>query len=182
MNKHLALLKGINVGGHNKIKMAELREALTKAGLKNVITYIQSGNILFKSDKDSPALETSIHEVIRKQFGHDIPVLVLEEKELRKAIENAPFVPQDESEQSKYILSFLSRKPSSEELDTVKDISYEPDQWKIIDRTLYLYCPNGYGRTKFSAPMFERRLNVFMTARNWKSSHKFVELMKELPE
>jgi uncharacterized protein (DUF1697 family) len=177
MIKYIVLLKGINVGGHNKLKMAELRSVLATAGFKNVNTYIQSGNIVLKSiDKNKSAIETKIKTLILNHFGLDITVLVRTSLELLNIFDACPF--SEEKKLNSYF-AILSKIPSENAVKEAYKKTYENEEYKIINDCLYFYCANGYGRAKFSLNFFEKKLVVQATARNYKTMLKLISMATE---
>lgn len=174
MQTYIALLRGINVGGHKKVRMAELRELLTKSGLENVKTYIQSGNVIFQSsNKNSKDLEDTIQNSILKHFGFNVPVLVKTRDELTTVFNNSPF-DEDKKVESYFVL--LSEIPDKELVAEVSQKTYPDDAYEIINNCIYLFCAKGYGRAKFNLSYFEKKLNVNATARNYKTMVKLLSL------
>ncbi len=180
MNQYISLLRGINVSGKNKIKMAELKEMFFSLGFENVITYIQSGNVIFSSqEKNKKDIEKKIKEEILKQWNFDVPVLIKTVEEFKNVVENNPFIEKDENiDITKLHLTFLKEIPLEEHLEKIKTYSFSPDEFIIDDKNVFVHCPNGYGRTKIHNNFFERKLKVEATTRNWKSILKLIELSK----
>ena len=174
MTKYIALLRGINVSGQKKIPMADLRELLTKSGLEDVQTYIQSGNIIFKSsEEDKVELELKIHKAIKSHFGFEVPVLVMKPEALQHIFDACPF-PKEQKEKSYFMMLFS--KADEALVDSVSKLSYPNEAFKITDNAIYFYCAVGYGKAKFSNNFFERKLKVTATARNYKTMVKLVKL------
>ncbi|WP_417876299.1 DUF1697 domain-containing protein [Winogradskyella sediminis] len=174
MQTYIALLRGINVGGHKKMLMAELRELLSKSGFENVKTYIQSGNVTFQSLKtDTLVLEESIKSLILGEFGFEVPVLVRTNQQLKTIFNNCPFA--DEKKTESYFV-LLSDNPPKKNIDEVSEKTYPDDTYVIIKDCIYLHCTKGYGRSKFNLNYFERKLNVNATARNYKTMVKLLSL------
>ena len=177
METYIAILRGINVGGHNKIKMADLKSAMEKAGFEDVTTFIQSGNIIFnKKVTDEKEPDRQVEALISKRFGINVPVIIRSNTDLKHIFEHNPFISDGQVDESKLHVTFLSGDPSSLLIDnlTVKD--FRPDQFTIIGKEIYLFCPNGYGRTKLTNTFFESKLNVTATTRNWRTVGKLLEL------
>jgi Uncharacterized protein conserved in bacteria len=175
---YISILRGINVSGHNKIRMDALRELFIDAGFKNVRTYIQSGNVVFKTKKTAPAaLSKIISAKIKEQFGCDVPVLVIELDELKKVVANNPFA-EKKIESSEYLyVTFLSGIPLKENIDKIPAKDFLPDEFVIIDTAVYLYCiKSGYGNTKLNNNFFENKLMLTATTRNWKTVNELVRL------
>lgn len=174
MTKYIALLRGINVSGQKKIPMADLRELLTKSGLHDVQTYIQSGNVIFKSlEEDKVELERIIHEAIKSYFGFEVPVLVIKPEALQHIFDACPF-PQEQKEKSYFMMLFSKADDSL--IDLVSQLSYPNEVFKITNNAIYFYCSVGYGKAKLGNNFFERKLKVTATARNYKTMMKLVKL------
>ena len=177
MNTYIALLRGINVGGHKKVPMAELRELLTKSGLENVKTYIQSGNVIFQSSKDDLAvLETEIKKTILDHFGFNVSVMVRTRTQLNAIFENCPF-PEEKKVNSYFAM--LSEIPNKDLIKEAYEKTYENEEYKILNDCLYFYCANGYGNAKFNMNYFERKLEVAATSRNYKTIVKLLSLSEK---
>lgn len=174
MKTYIALLRGINVGGHKKTPMAELRGHLDKEGFKNVQTYIQSGNIVFQSTLDS---KTNIEEIIKKlifdNFGFEVPTLVKTRDELQAIFDQCPF-PKEKKENSYFTLLF--KEPDKNMIAEASTISYPNEEIIITPNCLYFYCAMGYGQAKFNSKLFEKKLNTTFTARNYRTMVKLLEL------
>jgi len=171
---YIAILRGINVGGHRKLPMAELRALLTTLGFEKVQTYIQSGNaIFFSEEKDQKVIAASISNAIKKTYDYDVPVLVKTISQWKKAIANIPFTIDDIT---KYSITFLSEIPPETEIN----IDSKDDRFILIDTEIYLHCPNGFGRSKLDNSLFERKLKVQATNRNLKTVQKLLVLAENL--
>ncbi|NQY12187.1 MAG: DUF1697 domain-containing protein [Flavobacteriales bacterium] len=171
MGRFIAILRGINVSGQKKIVMAELRELLVELNFENIETYIQSGNILFESkESDSDQLASSIHNIILKHYGFEVPVIVRKGNDYVEIQKETPFLKRNDSLDIKLLhVTFLKETPSAEKLNAIKELNYSPDEFDIIGNEVYLYCPGGYGKTKLSNAFFESKLKVPATTRNWKT-------------
>lgn len=177
MQTYIALLRGINVGGHNKILMIELRELLTKSGFKNVKTYVQSGNVIFQSaNEDAEAIENSIQKSIIDRFGFEVTVLVKTKNELSVIFNNCHFL--DEKKSESYFV-MLSEIPDENMVNEASQKTYLDDEYVILNDCIYLFCAKGYGRSKFNISYFEKKLNVNATARNFKTMVKLLALSEE---
>ncbi|XCF06732.1 DUF1697 domain-containing protein [Tamlana crocina] len=174
MTTYIALLRGINVGGQKKVPMAELRNLLTRAGLKNVATYIQSGNVVFQSSEENiQKLENEIRSVILKHFGFEVPVLVKTPTDFQNILKNCPF-PDEQKVNSYFVLLFS--KPNEGVVKEVKSMSYPNETFVITDACVYLHCATGYGKAKLNNNIIERKLNTTATARNYKTMAKLLAL------
>ncbi len=178
MKPYIALLRGINVGGHKKVPMADLRELLTKSGLENVKTYIQSGNVVFQSfEKSIQKLEQIIHEAIQSKFGFDVFILVRTREDLQRIFDDSPF-----SEEKKKA-SYFTMLHDIPEVELVKEVSekiYEEEEYEIINDCIYFYSEKGYGRAKFNMSFFERKLKTSATSRNYNTMVKLLSLSTDL--
>lgn len=170
MKTYIALLRGINVGGHKKILMRELRELLSKVGLEDVQTYIQSGNVILQSPEENmEKLELKIHDAIKKHFGFEVPVLVKTPGELQQTFDDCPF-PEEKKVNSYFTM--LYTVPDKELVEGVSQISYPNEEFVITESCIYFYCSVGYGNAKFNNNFFERKLKTTATARNYKTMVK----------
>jgi uncharacterized protein (DUF1697 family) len=176
MQTYVALLRGINVGGHKKVPMSELRDLLTNGGFQNVQTYIQSGNVIFQSSKKASELETEIQKIILNHFGFEVPVIVKTNNELQTIFNRCPFS-EEKKENSYFIL--LSGIPNEHVIEKTQGILYENEEVVIKNDCLYFYSSTGYGRTKFNMNTYERKLKVTGTARNYKTMVKLLSLSTE---
>ena len=178
MKKFVAILRGINVAGSKPIKMDDLKKMFSDLKLKNVSTYIQSGNIFFESDiSDQKKLEGLISNGILKVFKFEVPVIIRNSDELKVIIEKNPFLKEKNIDVTKLHVTFLSAIPDKTYINSIKETAYEPDRFIIKEREIYLYCPNGYGNTKLNNNFFENKLKLKATTRNWKTVLKLYELI-----
>ncbi len=174
---YVSLLRGINVSGHKIIKMEQLRKSFEALGLGDVQTYVQSGNVVFKAPKQSSeVLSNKIREKIARDFGFSVPVIIRSSEEVRRAIKNNPFLKQRGIDSSKLHVTFLSKAPEKDSLKALEALTARPDQFRYSGREVYLYCPDGYGRTKLSNNALERVLGVTATTRNWNTVNKLYEM------
>ncbi|WOD44526.1 DUF1697 domain-containing protein [Hwangdonia lutea] len=177
MSTYIALLKGINVGGHKKVPMAELRELLTKSGFENVQTYIQSGNVIFRSsEKNILNLERQIQKAIDSHFGFNVSVLVKTRADLKRIFDACPF--QKEKKQASYF-AILHNSPPKDLVKLASEKVYEGEEYFILNDCIYFYCATGYGRAKFNINYFERKLKTVATARNYNTMVKLLSLSAE---
>jgi uncharacterized protein (DUF1697 family) len=175
MQTYISILRGINVSGHKLIKMADLKALYESLGFKEVITYIQSGNVIFKAEKKGD-LAAIIGKKIQDKYKFEVPILVRKVEEIKHVSETNPFLKEKGIDKEKLHVTFLREAPSKTNLDAIKKIDHSPDRHIVIDREVFLYCPGGYGNTKLSNSFFESKLKVQATTRNWKTINKLVEL------
>lgn len=177
MKTYIALLKGINVGGHKKIPMAELRQILSKIGLNQVKTYIQSGNIVFKTkDTYIHSLEKKIAKAIQDYFGFDVSVLIKTREDIERIFKDSPFS-QHKKKASYFML--LHDLPDHNLVVQASTKTYEDEEYKIINDCIYYYCEKGYGQSKFNMKLFEKKLNTFATSRNYNTMVKLLSLSED---
>ncbi|MEP6661510.1 MAG: DUF1697 domain-containing protein [Acidimicrobiales bacterium] len=177
MNTYVALLRGINVGGKNKIAMKSLQSSFVALGHGEVTTYIQSGNVVFRSaSKKASKLGAAIEDEISKTFGLKIETLVRTPSDFNDLIKGNPFL-EPERDTSKLLVIFLDEAPSADAIASLDPRRSPPDEFLIRGREIYAYCPNGFGRSRLSIDYFERRLRTRATARNWNTVVKLANLM-----
>jgi len=173
MKTYIAFLRGINVGGHKKILMADLRALLERSGFQNVKTYIQSGNVVLSTSEKKEVVSKIISEAILKQYGWEVPVLVKTALENKSIFANCPFL-QEKKEKSYFIL--LDKNPSSEFVLETEKLSSSKEEFIITNPCVYIYYSLGAGKAKLGINFFERKLKVKATARNFRTMKKLLEL------
>jgi uncharacterized protein (DUF1697 family) len=179
MPSWIAFFRGINVGGNNMLPMKELPVLLGKQGLTDVRTYIQSGNVVFRSAAASAtALEKQIGSAVLKAHGFEPRIIVLSVPELERAVRSNPF-PQADANPKALHLFFLTKKPSSANLGALNALKTGSEAFELIDKVFYLYTPDGFGTSKL-AERAVRQLGVEATARNWRTVGKVLEMAKSL--
>jgi len=181
MPAYAALLRGINVSGHNTIKMEQLRGLCSQLGFERVETYLQSGNIVFQAVAKNPAdLSKRICETILNSFGFDAHVIVRTSKEMEKVVANNPFLKEKNVDSSKLHVTFLSEGPQNSSLKRLEGLATSQDRFYPASREIYLYCPGGYGRTKLSNNAIEKVLSVTATTRNWRTTNMLLDMVSKL--
>jgi uncharacterized protein (DUF1697 family) len=179
MPTYIALLRGINVSGQRLIKMTDLKELFEAQGFQNVQTYIQSGNVIFSSkEKSSDKIKNIISNSIKQKFGFDVGVLVITPDKIEYVLKNNPYIKKKKDIDRLYV-TFLSGLPSSENIKKLNLIDYSPEEYIMDDKLVYLHVPNGYGKAKLNNNLFENKLKVEATTRNWKTINKLWELSNE---
>ncbi|MBT33259.1 MAG: hypothetical protein CMO01_26660 [Thalassobius sp.] len=177
---YIALLRGINVGGQKKIKMAELKTMFIDLKLDKVQTYIQSGNVIFESaEKDSQLLAEKIKAKILETFSFDVDVFVYNQVDFAKRVNACPY--QDEALENLYF-TFLSETPKEIPTEKIEKIRKEGESIHFIGDTIYLCYREGYGKSKLVNNFFEQKMKLKATTRNWKTSQKLLEMMKQAEE
>ena len=179
MTTFAALLRGVNVGGKNKISMPDLKSSFSSLGLEDVVTYIQSGNVVFRSPaRGAQKLAAGIERQLAKDFGVDVTVVLRTAAELEKIAKGNPFA-KGKPDLSKLHVVFLDRAPAKGAVAELDPERSPPDEFDVRGREIYLRLPTGMGRTKLTGDYFERRLAVAATARNWKTLQKLLELTRD---
>jgi len=141
-----------------------------------VQTYIQSGNVIFSAKEKSPEkLEEKISWGIKKKFGFDVQVIVINPKEIEDTLKSNPFIKRKKDSDKLYVI-FLSAAPLKAVIESLRAINYLPEEYKIKGRYIYLFVPNGYGKAKLNNNFFENKFQMFGTTRNWKTVNKLFEL------
>ncbi len=179
MQTYIALFRGINVGGKNKLPMKELKEILVRLDAEDVQTYIQSGNVVLNhKEKDIEKLSSKIKSAVSESRGFEPNVLLLKEKEIQKAVELNPF-PEAEKEPKTVHAFFLEQKPNNPNFEKMDEIKTSTEQYKLVDKVYYLHTPDGFGRSKLAARC-EKFLGVPATARNWRTVKKIKAMIDEV--
>ncbi|MFI5680303.1 DUF1697 domain-containing protein [Streptomyces cellulosae] len=178
MTTYAALLRGINVGGSRKVPMADLRALMEGLGHDNVRTYLQSGQATFAGDHgDEDALAAELREAIEKRFGFVVDVIVRDHAYLKAVADACPF-PAAELEAKQLHVTYFSAPVAEERFAEIDRAAFLPEEFRLGDRALYLYAPNGLGRSKLAEQLSKPRLNkgLIATSRNWNTVLKLVEM------
>ena len=197
MQTYISILRGINVGGKKSVKMDVLRKIYVDLGFQNVQTYIQSGNVVFCSENSSTQdLAIKIAEKILETFAFDVPIIILTLQELQEVIKNNPFLVeiiennqkenqqenQQDSQKDKihFHITFLSEIPEKALFDKIKENIYQKDEFSLLGKSIYLYCPDSYSNSKLTNGFFETKLKVIATTRNWKTSLELLNMAEKI--
>ncbi len=168
MNTFIALLHGINVGGNNKMPMADLRALLTGLGFANVQTYIQSGNVVLTADEEScEAIGLQIETAVADRFGFAVKVMVLTAADIINAVRANPYATITD-DLAKLHIGFMTTEPDHASLEALSSKAQGNDQWSVMARFFYLHAPDGMGKSVL-APFVEKTLGVPVTFRNWRT-------------
>jgi uncharacterized protein (DUF1697 family) len=174
---YVALLRGINVSGKNKLPMDDLRRIFEDAGCRDVETYIQSGNVVFAaSDARARRAPHLVREAIAGGFGHHVPVVLRSAAELRKAFRANPFLAEGPELKALHV-AFLQEKPTTKQIGSLDPDRSPPDRFAVRGREVYLCLPNGVARSKLTNLYFDSRLGTTSTVRNWKTVTRLVEMI-----
>ncbi|MFN0102365.1 MAG: DUF1697 domain-containing protein [Bryobacteraceae bacterium] len=175
MTTIVALLRGVNVGGNNKIKMADLRAVCESMGLQDVRTYIQSGNVVFRTNAANVA--SRLETAIERAFGFRPPVITRTAAQMRSVVELNPF---PGLEPTKLLVSFLGSEPAAEAIEVVRRMEIAPEKIRIVGRDMYIHFPLGQGVSKLPMARIEKALGAKGTARNWNSVMTLLAMAEEL--
>ena len=180
MFTHLALLRGINVSGHNMIKMEALKIALQYIGFHNVLTFIQSGNVFVDTEEENPAKTGFlIKQEIFKTFGFDVPVIIIGKEDLEKCLKNNPFLNEKEVDTKKLYVAFVSILLKKENINDLKISQFKPDEAFIDETRIFIKYSIGAGKTKLDQKYIEKKLNCTATIRNWNTVNQLLKMFNE---
>lgn len=159
--------------------MDALKSMYENLGFSNVASYVQSGNLVFTEKNTDPnILEQKISDQIKKDFGFDVPVIILTADKLKQIIDNNPFLNDSDKDESFLHITFLSSVPNNNnEFETIEDKAQNGEEIVLSGDVVYLYCPNGYGNTKLSNNFLETKLKVKATTRNWKTTNELYKIL-----
>lgn len=176
LQPYVALLRAVNLGSRNKVSMPDLRSVFVALGGEDVKTYVQSGNVVFRSKADDPGKLTRVVEKqLRSELSLDVRVLLRTQAELASLLAANPFAAR-QRDPTKLHVTFLLDAVEKARGRKVEATQLEPDEFRIVGREVYLHCPEGYGRSKLSNAYFEKELGVAATTRNWRTVTKLAEL------
>jgi|SRR5579883_17615 uncharacterized protein (DUF1697 family) len=166
----VAMLRGVNVGGNNKVRMADLKALCESLGFADIETYVQSGNVVFRAAfGEGTSVAARLEEAIERRFGFRSAVVA-----------RNPFAGREGLEPAKLLVHFLARDPEPGARAKLESLPPAPEEWRLEGRELYIYFPNGMGRPKLSMPKVERALAVPGTGRNWNTVHRLLEMAERL--
>jgi uncharacterized protein (DUF1697 family) len=175
------MLRGVNVGGHNMIKMDALKALCVSLKLKDPQTYVQSGNVIFRTEeKDQEKLTRRIQDAIEKAHGFRPGVVLRTAAELQQVVSRNPFAERSGIEPGKLLVNFLAADPGKQAREKALAIKIGPEEMHLLGREAYIYFPNGQGRSKFPWAAIERALGTSATGRNWNSVTKMLEIADQM--
>ncbi len=177
LRAYVALLRAVNLGSRNKVSMPDLRSVFVAVGGEDVETYVQSGNVVFRSRAAEPGkLTNAIEKRLRSELDLDVSVLLRTQAELASVVAANPFAAR-QRDPTKLHVTFLRDAVDKARGREVEATQLEPDEFRILGREVYLHCPEGYGRSKLSNAYFEKELGVAATTRNWRTVTKLAVLV-----
>jgi uncharacterized protein (DUF1697 family) len=175
VTRHIVLLRGINVGGHRRVAMADLRALLTSLGYDGVRTHLQSGNVVLSSRATPDRVKRTIEQGLAAELGVDAEVFVRTRDELAEVIARDPLGDVADNP-SRYLVSFLSEQPAAAAVRMAQAAEVGPERFVAIGREIYAWHPDGVHSSKLAKVLSEKRLGVTATARNWNTVTKLLEL------
>jgi len=180
MKTHLALLRGINVSGHNMIKMDALKTLLENVGFQNVQTYIQSGNVFVDSEEENPSsVGFKIKQEIFKAFGHEVPVVVIGKEDLEACFKNNSYLKETDADLKKIYVAFISKELADGALNDLKISQFKPDEARIDKSRIFIKYAVGAGKTRLDQKYIEKKLNVTATIRNWNTVTNLLSMFED---
>jgi uncharacterized protein (DUF1697 family) len=179
MKTHLALLRGINVSGHNMMKMDALKKILENAGFQNVRTYIQSGNVFVDSEDDAAKVGFVIRKEIFNAFGHDVPVIVINKQDLEMCFKTNPFYKGEDTDTKKLYVAFVSTVLTSDAINHLKISNIKPDEVSVDKNRIYIKYDISPAKTRLDQKYIEKKLNVSATSRNWNTVTQLLKMYEE---
>ena len=175
MMTYIAMLRGINVGRGKAVKMERLRTSFTALGFGEVRTYVQSGNVVFQSERKSELIRT-IEAKIQHDFGFTVPVLIKTSKELAQIVRDNPLLRVKGIDVSKLHVTFLSEVPPKTAARVLEDLATTRERFRILNRKIYLYCPDGYGISKLTNNTIEEKFSLVATTKDWRTVNALLEM------
>lgn len=164
----VAMLRGVNVSGRNRLPMGDFADLVTALGFEDVVTYVQSGNAVFSGQGDSTGVASAIAAALADRLALAVPVIVRTASDLRSLLRANPLLPR-EPDPTKLHVTFLATDPGPSGLKLEPPAGAGHDSFVVAGPNVYLHCPGGYGRTKLTNDFFERRLGTMATTRNWRT-------------
>jgi len=176
---HVALLRGINVGGRNKLPMKTLVAIFEELGCRDVRTWIQSGNVIFRAPRTLVArLAADAERALHDAAGLSVPVVLRTAAQLGRAVERNPFLAEG-ADPAHLHVGFLAARPAAARVARMEPDRSPPDRFRVIGGEVYLHCPRGLARTKLTSAFFDSRLGTTITVRNWKTTLRLAQMAAE---
>ncbi len=177
--KYITLLRGINVSGKNTINMADLRQLYQDLELKNVKSYIQTGNVVFETQETSKnKIIENIKTAVFQKYKYDIQIIIREQTEFASILTKNPFLIENTDDLKKIYVAFLNRMPAKEHVEKLQNEQFISEKIYFQKTEIYLHYPNWYGKSKINHNFLENRLKCYVTLRNWRSIQKIQELLE----
>jgi uncharacterized protein (DUF1697 family) len=178
MTPLIALLRAINVSGKNKLRMPDLKALVEGLGYHRVVTYLQSGNLVFDAEQPDQALAArQIEAEVTRVYGYSVRVLTRDRQVFERLIAGSPFTHGRSEDPARLYVTFLEVAPENQAVNAIKIPAGCADEFELRGREIYLFCPGGYGNSKLSNAFFENKLGLSATTRNWNTVNALVELV-----
>jgi len=175
--RYISILRGINVGGKRKIFMADLADMFRSLGFSEIVTYIQSGNVIFNDERfDIPKLESTINIAIFNRFGFDVPVIVRTSVQLNQCLQNNEFAMEENAEDKHLFVTFLKTNSEVKLAAAIHHEDFLPDRFHLRGNHVFVYCHGKYSESKLTNQFFEQKLKVPATTRNWTTVKTLAEM------
>jgi uncharacterized protein (DUF1697 family) len=173
----VAMLRGINLGNHNRMKMEDLRSLVTALGFEEPHTYLQSGNVVFRGRGRSESVGDALEEAIARELGLSVPVVVRSARQMAKVVETNPMVATGE-DPAKLHVTFLAGRPTADRVRGLRStkVKSRRDRFEVVGAEVFVACPTGYGTTSYDNAFFERNLGTVATTRNWRTVRTLAEM------
>ena len=183
MTTHLALLRGINVSGHNMMNMDALQKMLENMGFTNVKTYIQSGNVFVTTEEENPAaVGFKIKQEIFRTFGHDVPVVMINKSDLEACQKNNLFLQENNADTKKLYVAFVSMELHKDRIHDLKMSAVKPDEVHLDKNRIFIKYAVSAGKTRLDQKYIEKKLNLTATIRNWNTVTQLLKMYEELEQ
>jgi uncharacterized protein (DUF1697 family) len=179
MHTYIAFLRAVNMAGHNSVKMKDISALFTDIGFSKVETYIQSGNIIFQTATEDD-YSRIIEENILSATGFNITVMIRTPDQLKKLIKSNPFRDPGKFNPGRVAVLFLTSEPGEDVKAKMSDYDFSPDKFVISEKNVFIFCPDGFGRSKLSTGFFEKKMGIKCTARNWNTVNAILEIAEKL--
>lgn len=177
----IGFLRAVNLAGHNRVSIADLRALCESLGLQDPQTYVQSGNVLFRTkSRDLVTLRRRLETAMERSFSFPVKVMLRTTEELRGIVARNPFAGRPGLEPAKLVVSFLADAPAAQACENFLKIKVGPEELRVSRREAYIYYTNGQGRSKLSAALMERTLGIPGTIRNWNTVTKLLAMAEDL--
>jgi uncharacterized protein (DUF1697 family) len=178
LTRHLAMLRGINVGGKNRILMADLKRLFLESGAQEISTFIQSGNVLFLATAEEVTQICSMaKDRVTNHLGKEIPLVIFSASEMEEAVSSNPYLT-PEADQNQLFVMFLRQKPTEAQIDSLDPNRSPGDSYSVINRQIYMRLTTGAADTKLTNAYFDSKLKTISTARNWRTVLELNSLLK----
>ncbi len=178
MDTFIVFLKGVNIGGHNRVKMDVLKKALTEHRFEHVKTYINSGNLILQSTQEKEKITEQVVHIIRANFGINVDMIIKTADELIDIAEKSPFSTEKENDHARRAVVMLSERVEPVQIQIFKDEGKVNENYYLLDDLLFVYYHNGFAKTKFTTDYIERKLRVIATGRNWNTILKLRDMIR----